>query len=263
MPISQTLISGLGINVPGVVPTTPAETPQNTALAVPAFLSNIPAIPSVEELPDGVSIYGFYSSSRSKNYDKCLKAGAAEGDAVIVVEGNYIPAKPLKFFLAAAFGCRSKMENDGSISRVSLDFKTKTEATPDEHYVTLLVVLLNNQLIPVKFDFRTTKSKAAEDTIRMLHQAQSPEWAKLGNDHRETVAFPIPWGKVFCEVTTQRKVGSSGLPYYQAIPTPRPASVAEMKMLMEAAGNVEFLATFERIKTEYEQRVSDLKAKIK
>lgn len=259
MAISQTLISGMGVTVPAVAPSTPAA----TALAVPAFLSAIPAIPAANDLPEGSSIYGFYASSRSKNYDKCIKAGASDGDAVISVEGNLIPAKPLKFFLAAAFACRSKMENDGSISRVSLDIKTRRDETPDEHYVTLLVVSVNSQLIPVKFDFRTTKSGAAEEAIRTLHQAQTPEWAGLTPAHKETAAFPIPWGKVFSEVTTQRKVSSTGLVYFQAIPSCRPATVGEMKQLMDAAGDTQFLATFEKVKSEYEQRVAELRTKVK
>lgn len=242
--------------------TQPTQTVR-TALAIPAAFGAMATLPGVDELPEASLIYGFYASSRSKNYDKCLKAGAAEGDAVISVEGNLVALKTFKYFLAAAFACRSKMENDGSISAVNLDAKTYRNETPDEHYVTLLIAFVNGKLIPVKFDFRTTKSKAAAEPIRTLHQSITPEWGNLSPQHRDTMAYQIPWGRVVTETTTQRRVSAKGLVYHETIPVSRPATPDEMKALTEFASNQDNLDLFSRVQADYEKRCEELRGKVK
>lgn len=249
---------------PVIMSTFPMEqakpAPQSTGLAIPAAFSGLATVPGADELPEGGTIYGFWVSSRSKSYANCLAVGAAEGDAVIKVEGNLIACKPLKFFLTAATQFRSKMENDGSISTVSLDMSRRDM---DEHYVCMMLVIHGDNLIPCKFDHRTTKAKAAIESIRALHQANTPEWGKLSPAHAATVSFPIPWGRVVTEVTTQRKVGKSGLPYYAAEPNVRPATTHEMQLLTKFAADQDNLNLFNTVNSEYEARVNELKAKVK
>lgn len=264
-----------GINIPAPTqtvqtaetshhPPAPIPTPQqSTGLTIPNAFGAMATIPGADELPEGSSIYGVYSSSRSKNYDKYLKAGASEGDAVINIEGNLVVCKPLKFFLAAAFGCRSKMENDGNISAVSLDIKNYTQAIKDEHFACLILAFVNGSLVPCKFDLRTTKSKAASETIRTLHQAMTPEWANLSPLHAATMSFSVPWGRVITEVNTTRKVSGSGLAYHEAIPSCRPANTDEMKLLTAAVQDEQFVETFKKIEGEYQKRVVELKSKVK
>lgn len=238
----------------------PKPTPQSTGLVIPAAFGGLATVPGADELPEGGTIYGFWVSSRSKSYANCLAVGAAEGDAVIKVEGNLIACKPLKFFLTAATQFRTKMENDGSISTVSLDMSRRDM---DEHYVCMMLVIHGDNLIPCKFDHRTTKAKTAIEAIRGLHQAISPEWGKLSPAHAATVSFPIPWGRVVTEVTTQRKVGRSGLPYFSAEPNVRPANTHEMNLLTKFAADQENLNLFNTVNSEYEARVNELKAKVK
>lgn len=248
---------------PIVMSTFPMEQqkpPQSTGLAIPAAFGGLASIPSAEELPEGGTIYGFWVSNRSKSYTQCLAAGAAEGDAVIKVEGNLIVVRPFKFFLVAAAQFRTKMEMDGSISTVSLDMSKRDM---DEHYVTMLMVLHGDNLIPCKMDFRTTKAKAAIEAIRAQHQANSAEWVKLSPAHAATTSFEIPWGRAVTEVTTQRKVSTKGLPYFAAEPSVRPATTHEMGLLTKFAGNQENLNLFSTVFSEYEARVNELKAKVK
>lgn len=281
MPTPTTLLGQMNIpqvTMPTVQPANPTpNSPQitthhpelskpqqsNTALAIPAAFGAMANLPGADELPENNTIYGFYASSRSKNYDKCIKAGANEGDAVVMVEGNLVVCKTLKYFLAAAFACRSKMENDGNISAVNLDARTYSVATPDEHYVTLLLVFINNKLIPCKFDFRTTKSQAASTPIQMLHQSILPEWGSLSEAHRNTMSFQIPWGRVVTETTTQRRVSAKGMAYHQAMANSRPASVDEMKALTEFASNQDNLDLFSRVQADYEKRCEELRKKVK
>lgn len=247
-----------GVNVQSTAPV--GEVKQSTGLAIPAAFSGLATIPSADELPEGGTIYGFWVSNRSKSYAQCLAAGAAEGDAVIKVEGNLIACKPLKFFLVAAAQFRTKMEMDGSISTVSLDMSKRDM---DEHYVTMLLVLHGENLIPCKFDFRTTKAKAAIEAARAQHQSNTPEWGKLSPAHAATVAFQIPWGKVVTEVSTVRKVSAKGLPYFAAEPNARPASPHEMGLLTKFAESQDNLNLFSTVFSEYEARVNELKSKVK
>jgi hypothetical protein len=266
MVMPKTLLSGISIpqmptaNIPvQAVPTLQTPT-QSTGLAIPAAFSGLATIPSADELPEGGTIYGYWVSNRSKSYTQCLAAGAAEGDAVIKVEGNLIACKPLKFFLVAAAQFRTKMEMSGDISAVSLDMSKRDM---DEHYVTMLLVLHGETLIPCKFDFRTTKAKAAIEAIRAQHQSQTPEWGKLSPAHAATVAFLIPWGKAVTEVPTTRKVSGKGLAYFAAEPQVRPATPNEMRLLTEFGQSQDNLNLFSTVFSEYEARVNELKSKVK
>lgn len=238
------------------------ERKNSTGLAIPAAFGGLATLPSVDELPESGTIYGFWVSDRSKSYANCLSAGAVEGDAVIKVEGNLIVCKPLKFFLVSAVQFRTKMGPSGDITSVSLDMK-KTPETPDEHYVAFMLVIHGDRLIPCKFDHRTTKAKAAIEAIRGVHQANSEDWGKLSPAHSATVSFPIPWGRVVTEVTTVRKVSATGLKYFDAVPNVRPATTHEMKLLADFASDADNLNLFTTVQKEYEARVNSLKAKAK
>lgn len=262
-----------GLNIPPVggnaTPAQPAAqstTPPTTALTIPAAFGQIANLPAADDLPEPSMCYGFFPHSMSKSYAKCVQAGAKEGDAVVSVEGNIIVLRPIKFFIAMAFGCRVKSANDstGKILAVSLDIKNYTDEIPDEYYATLAVVFANGQLIPCSFDFKTTKARAASDTIKALHQCVTAEWVTLSPQHAATASFPIPWGRVVWNGGTTRHVSGKGMVYYSTDKDcARPSTAEEMQALQTAAGNDQFLTAFMEAKNSYDRKVAELRAKVK
>ena len=275
MPQPTTLLSGL--NIPPIAQTVanpvPAvqihhPSPQNGTLAVPAAFANMPALPNADELPTGGSgtVYGFYNTPNAGQFAAAMAVGAADGDAVIKVDGKLIACKPLKFFLCMASAFRTKSDNSGNIIAASLDVMRKTNETPDEHYVTLILVDVPGRgLIPCKFDFKTTKADAARQAITALHECVTPQWGDKSVAHKITMPFNPPWGRVMNEVTTSRYVGRSGNPpcYITNKGSARPATPEEMKALVEFASNQENLDLFSTVQSEYEARCNEIRRKVK
>jgi hypothetical protein len=240
-----------------VTPSTPVAGGGGSQLAVPPLFSQIATLPSAAHLPEPVSAatsYVFNASTRSSNYAQQQQAGLSDGDFALCLEGAVYKCDPLKYFLLQVSPYRTTMDQAGNIT-----FATKNmdyvNSLQGEHYLSLILVFFKDRLIPAKGEFRTTKASAALEPLREIEAAGKPEWLKT-DAHRVAAQFGIPWGRVVAtSVPGGKKTSrSSGNAYIPAITNARPATLDEMKLLMEETGKPDFIELFNTVHDEYNQR---------
>jgi hypothetical protein len=225
---------------------------QNVAL--PSFLQK-------SEMPDiaGRRMTGYvgFAHPMSKKWQSMQLAGIEEGMPYLFVDQAFIPAPSLEFFLCRGESYKTNMNDVGKFIHVTRDLAVTEVSGPiigvnrqtgnkrqwvpeggkitaDPHYICLLIVNLNGRLIPIKGDFRGTKSNGIESCIRAVEAASTPYWPKQSDAHKVSCSFPAPFGRIYCTIRTKRDISkSSGRPFHTTVPTCNPSTVSQMQLLVD------------------------------
>lgn len=230
--------------------------------AIPGWLqqnNNLPEVPD----KDTTGYVGF-ASSASKKWNIQMMAGLNDGQPFVFHQQQYIPLDSVDFFLLSGEAFQSLMVGkEGKFMWVSRDLDeegpTMGSNKPEIHYVCLMLVNVNGNLIPIKGDFRGTKANGIESAIRAVEAAGLPEWSKLSEAHKVSTAFPQPFGRVYHCITTQAKVSkTSGNPYHRTNCTSAPANVGQMEMVIKAFNNPEFISALNEARENYTLRIQYL-----
>jgi hypothetical protein len=249
-----------------------------TAITIPAFLQQ-QTLPEVEDRTSG---YVGFASSASKNWSVQQMNGMSEGQPFIYYKQQYLPCDSLQFFLLIGQSFQTIMVGkEGKFKYVTHDMDEEFEqirnnnitvqgkSVPlhsaigtsklEAHYVMMMICVTGNSLIPIKGDFRGTKSGGMEGAIRATEEAAKPSWINLSEATRATAAFPQPWGRVFHSIDTTRHVSkTSGNPYYRANCNSRPAKIEEMQKLVNALQDPAFMEELQAAKQSYDDRIAFL-----
>lgn len=241
---------------------------------LPGFLTK--AMPETSERE--VTGYVGFCSEASKNYPEQQASGLNDGDIFLNHQGQFIKCPQLEFFLAAGESFKTVMDQSGkfvgatrNVAAKELKFKIGTgpraiERTADgysnpklePHYVCLCIVNLNGRLIPIKGDFRGTKSGGIETAISAVRAAgdAGSGWLRLSDAHKATAAFPEPFGRVYHIMRAKPEVAkTSGKAYTRSITVSGPAKIDQMGLLLEALQNEDFNKTLEEAYKNYQARV--------
>lgn len=242
---------------------TPADTKELTksvkSTTIPAWLQKN-NMPEVAERNMGG--YTGFASSQSLKWPMQQQAGLEDGQPFLYHRQQYIPLHTLNFFLLAGEKFQTLMVGrEGKIPWASRDVDVKGPTVgsnkPEVHYVCLMIVDVDGEFIPMKGDFRGTKSGGIEGAIRSIEAAAEPEWLKLSESHRITALFPQPWGRVYQVCSTSYHVSkSSGNSYYRANCTSNPATIKHMQALLEAFNDDEFKVALDEARWNYNARVA-------
>lgn len=233
---------------------------------MPAFLQRL-SLPEV--IPYEQSGYIGFADTQSKNWASMQAAGIEAGQAFLYKDKTYTLLDPFEYVLLMGEAFRTTMEGkEGKFTFVTRDTETPLRefaaANPkalkaEPHYCCLCLVHVGGALVPVKGDFRGTKSGAAESAILAVQSAESPEWLRISDAHKVTSAFPQPFGRVWNTVTTQYKVSkSSGNPYFQGKCQPTPSTIDQMQLIVDSFANPEFVASLEEAERNYQSRIEFL-----
>lgn len=259
------------VNTPPLAPNTPVKASTPGQLTLPSFLQQSAMPETIEQEMTG--FVGFASSASKKNWPNLSAAGCTEGMAYVSKDGSIIPLpNGIKFFLLKADSFQTQFLSDGSFSFVTRDLELEgpttaklpngavVNAKTEAHYIGLLIVELpNGTWIPIKGDFRGTKSNGLSGPINAVKAAASPSWASdNGNQeaYRLAAAFPHPFGRVFHHVTTQMYVGKgTGNTSYPAKAQSKPASLTQMQKLNELFTDESFLSTLNEANKNFDARV--------
>lgn len=252
-----------------------------TGVNLPAFLQQ-QTLPEVEDRNSG--FVGF-ASSASKNWSVQQMNGLAEGQPYISYKQQIIPCDTLQFFLLIGDSFQSIMVGkEGKFKYVTREMDVELEdirnnvikqngkdvplhsvigpSKLEKHYVMMMICVTGNNLIPIKGDFRGTKSGGMEGAIRATEEAAKPSWINLSESTRATAAFPQPWGRVFHSIDTTRHISKSGSgagnPYYRANCNSRPAKIDEMQKLVNALQDSAFMEELTIAKKSYDDRIAFL-----
>lgn len=262
---------------PTVPPPAPTPAPQPKPVPIPSaalIKSNVP-IPGFLQsvnMPETSNRqqtgYVGFASTQSNKWMLQQQAGLIEGQPFLYHNNAYIPLDTLEFFLCVGTSFQTMMAGKkGEFIFVTRDMNIRMEDTVyngnvcklDPHYVTLLLVNMNGTLLPIKGDFRGTKSGGIENAIRAIEAAANPDWLKLSDLHKATAAFPQPFGRVYNVITTKRGISKrNGNPYFTADCTCTPASVSQMQVLVSALKEADFVNTLTEAHNNYLSRVKFL-----
>lgn len=254
-----------------------------SGIKLPAFLqkATLPQLISGE-----LNGYVGFADVQSKNWPQMQQAELEPGDPFMFKDGNYTPLKPLEFFLVMGDTLRSTMVGqEGTFTFVTRDLETplkdiaasiETEGLKgpmlevaqtqkrdilkaEPHYVCLIIVKVGETLVPIKADFRGTKTGATEPAVRAVEFAGTPDWLKQSEAHKATAAYPHPFGRVWNVVTTMPKVGrTSGNNFFVARCQSRPATITQMQMLVDHFAEEQFVTDLEEAERNYQGRLEFL-----
>jgi hypothetical protein len=250
-----------------------------------ALAPRIPSFLTQSKMPETsereVSGYIGFCSDSSKNYPMQQASGLQNGDIFLSHEGQYIKLGQLEFFLASAESFKTVMDQGGNFLAATRDM-TQKEITHkvgqapriqerradnysnpklEPHYVCLCIVNVNGRLMPIKGDFRGTKSGGIESAISAVRAAgdAASGWLRLSEAHTATAAFPEPFGRVYHQMRSQYEVAKgSGLPYFRTVGVSGPAKIEQMEMLLNALSDEEFNKNLEEAHRNYLARVQFL-----
>lgn len=289
MPKEKELSKGKGATVPPKPSNNPA--PTIVPSSPPALIESKVNLPQVElpaflqrtEMPElaGRQLTGYvgFAHPMSKNWPLMAAAGCEEGMPYLNHQGRFIACKTLEFFLCRGETFKTVMNDRGKFIFATRDIATTEvngpiigvnrqsgnrvillpeggKVIPDPHYICLLIVNLNGTLIPIKGDFRGTKSGGIETCIRAVETAGTPEWGKLSEAHKVSLAFPVPFGRVYHTIRTKPNVSkSSGRPFHTAIASSNPASVSQMQLLANTLANEDFKTVLIEANNNFDKRL--------
>lgn len=241
----------------------PSPTPSSAvSVPLPGFLKQV-AMPATSNRMN-MGYVGF-ASTQSKKWSLMQQAGLEEGQPYIFHQQAYIPIDQLEFFLCLSTSYQSMMAGkNGTFIFATADMNEQVEqriyqnqvVKAEPHYVCLILANLNGIILPIKGDFRGTKSGGMENAIRAVEAAADPDWLKLSDAHKATAAFPEPWGRVYHTITTKRGVSkSNGNPFFAAQCVSNPTTVTHMQLLVSHLKNEEFQNLLNESHTNYNGRI--------
>lgn len=244
----------------------PVEPVKLKELTLPDWISK-----SGEDMPETtnrmIGDYLGFASVVSPSWGDQQNAGLQNGQMYIFREQMYYPLERLDFFIIKAAEFQTLMVGrEGRIEFCTTDMRADPETLPSigqnftqPHYVLLLAARLENQMVPIKGDFRGTKSGGIETAIRAVTRAADPNWGRTSDAARVTLAFPRPFGRVFHSGHTSRHQGrTSGNEYFRFNCVSRPATPTEMQELIDALTNKTFADQLESTRRAWQSRVHHL-----
>lgn len=232
---------------------------------LPAWLQNTPM---PETTASDFGGYVGFASSASGKWAEQQAARLQDGTPYLYHQQRYIPCDPLEFFLLAGECFQTLMVGkEGKFQWASRDMNeegpTAGSNRTEPHYVCSMIVRAEGRLIPIKGDFKGTKSGGVEGAIRAVEAAGTPEWLKLSDAHRITAAFPQAFGRVFHKCTTKMMVSkTSGNAYYRASVVSNPATLTQMQELIDALTDDDFRAGLDECHKNYLARIAFIDAVI-
>ncbi len=253
------------------IPTTAVSTatmPATLPASIQRYISNPTPLPNVVERP--VAPYVTNAHPAQSNWGALQSVGIKQGEWSINYSGHDIKLDPFRYWLFTASAFATRMNTAGDITSAVADDRFITNQDwlkankYQEHYVTALIVDVNGKLIPAKADFRYTKAGAATSIINAVKAAADPAWLQNGDAHMATAVMPHPFGRVMatciCTARTSKSGDNKGMLYHAASANIYPAPLSDIKRVIDAMNNVEFLNTFEQVIAAYNARVEQIKA---
>jgi hypothetical protein len=228
-------------------------------LTLPAVFQAAPPVVKARNLAPYVA---FCHPKRADEWTRAVsKFGSMnEGDMVLFENDTVTKLNPAKLTLLC---CKQWW---GEANAVGDLLKTSWEERPrpyKEHIDAVVLVYLEDRIVPANIEFRSTKCPAGKTLADALAAAAEASWADRSAAHKETLICNQPWMRYFGEVTLAptRTSKASGLTYRPTQCSVKPTGIPEWRLLKaftEAENTQKLLdAAAER----FMQRVNDVTAR--
>ncbi len=147
----------------------------------------------------------------------------------------------------------------GRIEGSSKDEKPKPYK---EQVDSVLLLYLDDEVLPVNCQFRTVKCSAVVKLTKELIECQQPEWLEKGGAYAEAAAVPQPFMRFFGTITEgdKRTSKSSGLPYKPLNIAIEPTGVAEWRLLKALTEDTATKEALAKAGNTYQYRMDEFKS---
>ena len=241
------------------VATAPSST--NALATIPDGFDQVPSIvlPEQTRTPYVAFVY-----ERSNGYSQYLKhfPDLKPGEPVLVHPAPALPQilRPFKYFLLAASQFWAKYDQSGKMLE---SINTKTEGY-DETIESVVLVVLDKELIPAQIRFKTTTCPGIHSAVRALGEADLPSWSEKGPDYKFTLRLPKPWMRFVTEASRITRANrTTGVHYPTLEATSNPTSAANCDKIFNFRDSSEKQALLRDVLSVYEKRVIAAKSKEK
>ena len=133
-----------------------------------------------------------------------------------------------------------------------------------EHVESVVLVYLEDKIVPANMSFRSTKCPAAKTMADTFAECQTPKWADKSAAHKETLVCQQAFMRFFGEVQLgpQRIAKSTGLPYRPTQCNVKPTTLTEWRLLKAMIEDENTQKALNAAAERFEWRMKELTAKI-
>lgn len=234
---------------------------QNTQLKLPACFSP-PTAPMEARF-----IAPYITFAHPKRLDEWKKltgqfGNIEEGDMYFISKEHTCKLDPAKLGLLCFKQYWALANPAGEVQKVSF---VEMPHPYKEHVQCVVLVYLEDRIVPANVEFRTTKCGAAKTLSDALLEAATPAWADKGPAYKETLVANQPFMRFYGEVTLgpTRTSKTSGLPYKPASCVVKPTNLTEWRLLKVLCDEPATQKALDDAAQRFEFKVKELEAKAK
>lgn len=134
-----------------------------------------------------------------------------------------------------------------------------------EHIDAVVLVYLDDKVVPANIRVRTTKCPAVKALYDELVEASKPSWADRSPAHKETLFAPQPFMRYYglVELGPTRTSRSTGLSYRTTVCRCSPTGVAEWKLIKEFTEREDAQKMLNDAANRFQERLNEIGAKVK
>src|SRR5690242_13215640 len=122
----------------------------------------------------------------------------SEGEMYLIESSDVHKLNPMKASLLCCKQFWAEVNAAGEVLRTSFEEQPKPFK---EHIESVLLVYLEDRIVPANCEFRSTKCPAGKALSDALLEASKPTWADKSPEHKATLAVPEPFLRFFGLVT--------------------------------------------------------------
>jgi len=187
---------------------------------------------------------------------------ATEGEMYLLRQDNVVHLSPCKCSLLCCRQFWGEVNAAGELLRVSFEEMPKPFK---EHAEVVLLVYLNDAVLPANVRFRSVKCPVAKALSDALIAAADPSWGDKSPAHRETLICTQPWMRFVGDavIAPPRTSRMSGMLYRPAQCSVRPTGVAEWRAIKNFCESPSAQKSLDDAAAWYNARIDELAKKAK
>lgn len=203
----------------------------------------------------------FAHSKRSDEWARIVaKYGNIQEGEMFLIASDVLKLAPAKLGWLCGKQFWAEANAAGEVQRVSW----KEMPHPYKERVEAVVLLyLEDRIIPANIQFRTTKCRAAKELSDAAIAAASPDWGDRSPQHKETLVCNQPFMRFYGLVSlSEKRIGkNSGMAYRLTECSVKPTGVSEWRLLKTFVDGSESQKLLEDAARTYTQRLDEMAKK--
>ena len=187
----------------------------------------------------------------------------SEGDLFLITpDRSYpLPVAKVGWLCGRQYWAETNLAGD-TLLRVST---TEAPKPFGERVEAVLLVYLEDRIVPANVLFKKTKCPAAKALSDAFIDAQTPEWADRSSAHKETLVCSQAFMRFYGElvVNPPRTSKSSGLPYRTTSCPVYPTGIPEWRLLKQLSEDPTTQKALTEAAARFESQMREVEAKVK